>query len=204
MKVVAATNNGAKLKEMRRIMGAEGYEILSMAEAGVKMDIEETGETFAENAAIKARAVCGASGLPSLGDDSGLEVDALDGAPGILSARFAGNHGDDEANNKRLLYLLERTPYIKRTSRFICAVALAMPDGALMQAEGSCEGMIGFDKSGSNGFGYDPLFYVNGYSFADLEDEEKDKISHRGRALKELVERLPGFIEAHSDGINEG
>lgn len=203
MKLVAATNNRGKLAEIRRIMGAAGYQVLSMQEAGVELEIAETGETYAANAIIKARAVCQATGMPSLGDDSGLEVDALDGAPGVYSARFAGKNGDSEANNKHLLYLLERTPYVNRTARFVCVVALALPDDALLQADGSCEGMIGFGKSGENGFGYDPLFFVNGYSFADMNDEEKDKISHRGKALQSLVKKLPGFINAHPAAFSE-
>ncbi len=198
MEFVAATNNQKKLKEIRRILEAEGHTIISLEEAGITSEPEETGETFAENAFIKAKAACEASGKPAIGDDSGLAVDALDGAPGVYSARFAGPQHNDEDNNKKLLQLLERFPYAKRTAHFVCVVALYMPDGSGMQVEGTCAGRIGFAPSGENGFGYDPLFYVGDTSFADMQDKQKDEISHRGAALKRFVQELPVFLEKYN------
>ena len=199
MDIVAATNNAGKLKELRRLFEGSGHRILSMTEAGVTVDVAEDGETFAENAVAKARAVCAAAATFALGDDSGLCVDALDGAPGIHSARFSGTHGDDLANNKKLMQLLERTPYARRTARFECALALAAPDGALLEAEGSCKGMIGLVwGQGKNGFGYDPLFYHDHVCFANMTEEEKDAVSHRGHAVRKLLPSLSGFEAQHS------
>lgn len=198
MEFVAATNNKKKLAELNRLFAGSGHSLVSLAEAGVFGTPEENGVTFADNAYIKARAACKAAGLPAIGDDSGLEVDALSGAPGVLSARFAGNGATDEANNKRLLFLLERTPFAARTAHFVCVLAVVMPNGAEMAVEGRCDGIIGFDESGVNGFGYDPLFYVEGRSLADRSDEEKDEISHRGRAMKELMRQLPKFVNKNS------
>ena len=144
---------------------------------------------------LKARAAFALSGLPTIGDDSGLEVDILSGAPGVESARFAGARVNDEANNQKLLHLLERTPFARRTARFVCVLALLLPSGGGLTVEGRCEGMIGFTKSGQNGFGYDPLFYVDGRSFADRTDEEKDEISHRASAVKLMLEELPNLLE---------
>ena len=191
MEFVIATNNQNKLEEFKRILEPSGHTVLSLADVGVDIEVEETGKTFAENAFLKAKAVCDACGRPTIGDDSGLEVDALDGAPGIYSARFAGEHGDTEANNKKLLALLERFPYAARTARFVCVVAFVMPDGSGMEVEGLCEGRIGFKASqGKNGFGYDPLFFVGNQSFADMAPEEKDKVSHRAMALRRLLQEL--------------
>ncbi len=191
MEFLIATNNEKKLAEMRRLLLPGGHTALGLKEAGILSMPEETGATFAENALIKAKAACQLSGKPTIGDDSGLEVDILSGAPGVLSARFAGSHGDDAANNKKLLYLLERTPFAKRTASFVCVLALQLPSGAGMEVEGRCQGYIGFTKSGENGFGYDPLFYVDGRSFAERSDEEKDAISHRASAVRLLLEELP-------------
>lgn len=197
MEFVAATNNRKKLEELDRILSAAGHKVLSLADIGLSAEAPENGETFAENALQKAEAVCKASGRPTIADDSGLCVDALDGAPGIYSARFAGSHGDDEANNAKLLSLLERKPYAQRKARFVCAVALMMPDGGVLAAEGECEGQIGFAPSGNGGFGYDPLFYINNKSFAELDGEEKDAVSHRAVALRHLLEQLPEFLAQH-------
>ena len=198
MDIVAATNNRGKLDELRRLFEGSGHRILSMAEAGVAVNVNENGETFAQNAALKAKAVCAAAGAVALGDDSGLCIDALDGAPGIHSARFSGGHGDDEANNKKVMHLLERTPYAKRGAHFVCALVLAAPDGALLEAEGVCDGMIGLvAASGKNGFGYDPLFYYNNTSFADMDEAAKDAVSHRGNAVRALREQLDAFAAQH-------
>ncbi len=194
MEFLIATNNKKKLAEMQRLLAAGGHTAKGLAEAGVQSMPEETGATFAENALLKAKAACALSGLPTIGDDSGLQVDILDGAPGIFSARFAGEHASDEANCKKLLYLLERTPFAKRTAHFVCVLALQLPSGAGMEVEGRCDGMIGFSANGENGFGYDPLFYVGGRSFADRSDEEKDEISHRASAVKLLLQELPSVL----------
>lgn len=198
MEFVAATNNKKKLEELGRLLEGSGHTLISLAEAGVQGAPEENGVTFADNAFIKARAACKAADMPAIGDDSGLEVDALAGAPGVHSARFAGNRADDEANNKRLLSLLERTPFAARTAHFTCVLAVVMPNGAELSAEGRCDGIIGFDKSGANGFGYDPLFYVDGRSFSDRTEEEKDEISHRANAMRELLKQLPAFIRTNT------
>lgn len=194
MEFVAATNNQNKLRELASLLEGSGHTVVSLAEAGLSIQPAETGETFAENALIKARAAAKAAGKPALADDSGLEVDALGGDPGVHSARFAGNEATDEENNQKLMRLLERFPYAKRGAHFKSAVVLVTPEGRELVAEGGCDGMIGFAASGENGFGYDPLFYVNGKSFADMTDEEKNAISHRAAAVKAFLRMLPDFL----------
>lgn len=194
MEFVAATNNRGKLAELRRLLLGAGHGVLSLAEAGAAVNPGEDGKTLADNARIKAQAACEACARPCLADDSGLEVDALLGAPGVLSARFAGPGADEDANNKKLLSLLERTPYANRGARFTCVLALALPNRQVLLSSGSCAGRIGFAKSGGNGFGYDALFYIAGRSFADMEDEEKDLISHRAAAIRDFLEKLPAFM----------
>lgn len=195
MEFLVATNNQHKLAELRRILETGGHTAKSLAEVSINTQPAENGDTFAANATIKARAACALSNMPTIGDDSGLEVDALSGAPGILSARFAGNSASDADNNKKLLYLLERTPYASRTASFVCVVALVLPSGAGMEVEGRCKGVIGYEPTGDNGFGYDPYFYVDGRSFAARNDEEKDAISHRGAALRRLMQEIPSFMQ---------
>ena len=195
MKIVAATNNANKLAEIRRILAPLGHEAITMREAGVTVEPEETGETFRENAIIKAETVCGLCGLPTLADDSGLCVDALDGAPGVRSARFAGDAHDDEANNDKLLRLLETVPYAKRTARFVSVIAFRTPEDGGFETEGVCEGRIGFSREGAGGFGYDPLFVVGDETFASMADGQKDAISHRARALRAFAEELARFCE---------
>lgn len=196
MEFIAATNNAHKLAEMQRILEGAGHTLQSLAGAGLAINPEETGQTFAENALIKARAVCQVAGKPAIADDSGLCVDALDGAPGVYSARYAGG-GGDAANNQKLLRNLQSVPAPLRTARFVSAVALVLPGGAALQTTGRCEGEIGFEQSGTNGFGYDPLFYVNGRSFAQMTDAEKDAISHRAVALAQFERQLPAFLAAN-------
>ncbi len=193
MKIVAATNNAKKLEEIRRILAPLGHEAITMREAGVAAEPEETGETFRENAIIKAEAVCTLCGLPTLADDSGLCVDALDGAPGVYSARFAGEAHDDEANNDKLLRLLENVPRAKRTARFVSVIAFRTPKDGGFEAEGVCEGHIGFTREGTGGFGYDPLFVVGNETFASMTDGQKDAISHRAKALRAFAEALARF-----------
>lgn len=194
MVFAVASNNAGKLKEIRRILEAAGHTARSSRELGFEAEVEETGATFAENARLKAQALCSFSGLPTIADDSGLCVDALGGAPGVYSARFCGRHGDDEANNDKLLALLAATPREKRGARFVSAVCLVLPGGAWVTTLGECPGWVGFERRGSNGFGYDPLFYVGQRSYAQLSDSEKDGLSHRGRALALLGQLLADFL----------
>ncbi len=210
MEICAATNNAGKLKELRRILEAQGHTVKSLKELGVTIDPEETGTTFAENAKIKAEAFCQATGLPTVADDSGLCVDALQGAPGVYSARYCGRHGDDEANNDKLLANMENIPAEQRSAKFVSAVCLWMPDGRNLLCMGECPGSIAFArKPGEYGFGYDPLFIPANYGLADgttrpnteqrsysqLTPDEKDAISHRGHAMEKLGQQLAAFLE---------
>lgn len=190
MKLIIASNNAHKLVEIKAILGGVFEEILSMGEAGIRHETVEDGATFMENARKKAREIMELSGCCALADDSGLCVDALGGAPGIYSARFAGAHGDDKANNRLLLEKLRGVE--DRGASFVCAMVLARPDGSFVEAEGRLRGQIGFEETGENGFGYDPLFYVPqlGCTTAQLPPEEKNRISHRFRALQALLEKL--------------
>lgn len=192
MKIIIATHNKHKLQEMSRILSPMGYEVVTDRDLGIELtDAEENGETFLDNARIKAESGCRESGLPCIADDSGLCVDALNGAPGVFSARYSGIHGDDDGNNRKLLSELEGIPTEKRTAHFACAICVSFPDGSEVTATGKCEGYIGYEKKGTNGFGYDPLFMVGDRSLAQMTAEEKDAISHRGNALKELQKILP-------------
>lgn len=190
MKLILASNNEHKLVEIRAILGGEFDEILSLREAGIAHETVEDGSTFLENAEKKAREIMEISGCCALADDSGLCVDALGGAPGIYSARYAGEHGDDKANNRKLLRDLEGVE--DRRAHFACAMVLVRPDGSVVRAEGRMDGVIAFAEAGSNGFGYDPLFYLpqRGCTNAQLSPEEKNAISHRANALHALVEQL--------------
>ena len=192
MKIIIATHNKHKLQEMSRILSPMGYEVVTDRDLGIELtDAEENGETFLDNARIKAESGCRESGLPCIADDSGLCVDALDGVPGVFSARYCGVHGDDDGNNRKLLAELSGVPTEKRTAHFACAICVSFPDGSEVTATGKCEGYIGYEKKGTNGFGYDPLFMVGDRSLAEMTAEEKDAISHRGNALKELQKILP-------------
>ncbi len=191
MKILIATHNKHKLGEMARILEPMGYEVVTDTDLGFTLtEAEENGSTFLENARIKAESGCKESGLPCIADDSGLCVDALGGEPGVFSARYSGEHGDDKGNNEKLLFNLKDVPDEKRTARFVCAICVSFPDGSEITAEGACEGKIGYEYRGNNGFGYDPLFMVGDKSFAELSAEEKDAISHRGNALKNLEKLL--------------
>lgn len=189
-----ASANAKKLAEMRRILEPMGIAVQTAAELGFTQDIEETGTTFAENSALKATTVCNALGIPAIADDSGLCVDALGGAPGVYSARYAGEHGDDTANMNKLLDDMFDVPGRKRTARYVCVITLAMPDGRTLVTEGKCEGIIGQNPKGNNGFGYDPIFKVGMKTMAQLDDAKKDAISHRGNALRKLQAELPAFL----------
>lgn len=187
-RLVIASNNAHKVREIKAILAGRFSEILSMGEAGLTLEVEETGETFRENAVLKARAVAAAAGSFALADDSGLCVDALGGGPGVYSARYSG--GGDGANNRKLMR--EMAGQRDRKARYVCAIALAGPDGSLVTAEGRCEGRIGYEPKGEQGFGYDPLFIVDEYgcAMAELPDEVKNGISHRRRALDGLLMKL--------------
>ena len=190
MKLILASNNAHKLSEMKAILAPYFDEIVSMGEAGIEHETVEDGKTFMENAVKKAKELAELSGCCAIADDSGLCVDALAGGPGVFSARFAGVHGDDKANNALLLKELEGEH--DRGAHYTCAIALAWPDGRLLTAEDYLYGEIAYDERGTNGFGYDPLFLLKelGLRTAELTPEEKNRISHRGKALRKLVEEL--------------
>ncbi|MDK2889350.1 MAG: XTP/dITP diphosphohydrolase [Thermoanaerobacter sp.] len=195
MKLVLATRNPGKVRELSQLLSPLGYEVLSLEHFPGVPEVVENGATFRDNAVKKATAVARHTGQLALADDSGLEVDYLGGAPGVHSARFAGEGHDDRANNEKLLRLLAGVPPEKRTARFRCVVAVATPEGKVFTTEGTCEGVIAEEPRGEGGFGYDPLFYVPscGKTFAELDPEVKNRISHRGRALALMREILAGL-----------
>ena len=195
MNFIIATHNKKKLGELSRILSPLGINAVTAKQVGLTLtDAEETGETFEENAYIKAKSGCDESNMPCIADDSGLMVDALSGAPGVYSARFSGVHGDDEANIDKLLSMLENVPDENRTARFKSAVCCVFPNGDVITVDGVCEGRIGFERRGSGGFGYDPVFMVGDKSFSELTAEEKDAISHRGNALRKLKTELEKYL----------
>lgn len=197
MEFVIATQNKGKLAEMRRILEPLGHTVISAKEAGFAEDVAETGTTFAENAALKATAVAQAVGKPVIADDSGLMVDALDGAPGVYSARYAGEGATDRQRWEKLLRELKDVPKERRTAKFCCAIVLALRGQQPVTFYGECPGYIGPAPLGEDGFGYDPVFYLNDTtSFATLSGEEKDKISHRGRAMAQLEDYLKQLTES--------
>ncbi|MGH2704631.1 MAG: RdgB/HAM1 family non-canonical purine NTP pyrophosphatase [Actinomycetota bacterium] len=186
--LVLASANLHKVEELERLIADWPVRVLTMADLGPWPDVDETGDTYLENARLKAAAVAAATGLPALADDSGIEVDALGGGPGPRSARFAGPDASDEDNNRLLVTLLAGRPPEERTARYRCVAVVVVPRGAEAWAEATCEGRIGFEPRGSGGFGYDPWFIPRGdeRTMAELTTEEKDAISHRGRALRAL------------------
>ena len=198
MDFLIATHNMKKRDELSRILKPVGVRALLAEEAGVDLtDVEETGTTFEENAFLKAQSGCLESGMPCIADDSGLAVDALDGAPGVFSARYSGKHGNDDKNNELLLENLKDVPMERRTARFVSAVCCVFPDGRKITVRGECEGKIAFDLKGNGGFGYDPLFLPEEYegkTMAQLTPEEKDAISHRGKALRLLSKKLEEIL----------
>ncbi len=193
--VVIATKNKGKAKDFEALFTPLGYEVVTMFDVAPNMEIEETGTTFEENAVLKAETLSNALGTIVIADDSGLAVDALDGAPGVYSARYAGDH-DDEANIVKVLENLKGLPEEKRTARFMCALAIAGPDLETTTVFGSCEGIILEEKRGTNGFGYDPIFFVPALNraMAELTPEEKGAISHRGNAIRKLADLLPTLL----------
>lgn len=191
MDFILATNNMKKLAEMQRILSPLGINVVTAKMIGIELpEVEENGKTFEDNAEIKASSACEITKMPSIADDSGLCVDYLDGAPGIYSARFSGEHGNDEKNNDLLLEKLKGVPMEKRTAYYVCAICCIFPDGRRIVVRGECHGHIGFERDGHEGFGYDPLFLINGKSFGRYTAYEKDKISHRGNALRKLAGEL--------------
>lgn len=191
MEMIAATNNSHKLEEIKEILTVLDWEIFSLADVGINIDIPETGKTFEENALIKAREICKLTGQVSIADDSGLEVKALKGRPGVFSARYAGVDGEDKdsANNAKLLEELKDVPWDKRDARFCSVIAIVYPDGNEITARGYINGRIGYEAKGNNGFGYDPIFIIDGLdkTMAELSMEEKNKISHRANALRKVT-----------------
>lgn len=190
MKVILASNNQHKLAEIKKILEPLGYELVSQREAGINIEVEETGTTFEENAALKAEAIYKAAKTPVISDDSGLEVDYLNGAPGVYSHRFAGPDATDEDRCRKLLSELEGVSEEKRTARFVCVICYIDKDGKKSIVRGTCEGTIGTEARGCNGFGYDPVFMYRGSSFAEIPSEEKNKVSHRADALRKFSELL--------------
>lgn len=200
-RIVLATRNQGKVRELASMLRDTGIQVVSLDAFPDAPDVEETGETFAQNALLKALSAARHTGLIALADDSGLEVDALDGRPGVYSARFAGPNATDEDNNRKLLALLQGVPPKRRTARFRSAVALADPQGRSRVVHGACEGVLLSEPRGNGGFGYDPLFLVPAYgqTLAELPLEEKNRISHRGQALRLALQELPAFL-AESQG----
>ena len=195
MRFVLATHNPGKLREMGEILKDFGIEVVSPKDLGITVDVEETGSTFAENAMLKAKAICKAADLPAIADDSGLCVDALNGAPGVYSARYGGEGLDDRGRYMLLLSSLRGAP--TRAAHFACAVACAFPNGDTLTAEGRCDGSIAYAPLGEGGFGYDPVFLLpgTGKTFGQLTQEEKPAVSHRGRALREFSEKLETYLK---------
>ena len=207
MDFILATNNMKKLAEMQRILSPLGINVVTAKMLGITLpEVVEDGDTFEANAKIKAESACKITGLPAIADDSGLCVDYLGGYPGIYSARFANieihgdecvdneKNADDEDNNNLLLEKLKGVAENDRTAYYVCAISCIFPDGKEISVRGECHGIIGFERDGNAGFGYDPLFIINGKSFGKYEGEEKDKISHRGKALRSFAEELKKII----------
>lgn len=197
MRIILASNNADKLREVREILAPAGIEVLSQSEAGCHFEAEENGTTFVENARIKAKAAVEATGMPCVADDSGLEVNAMGGGPGIYSSRFCGDAGYPETC-RRIMEIVDGSD--DRGARFKCAVVCVFPNGDELVCEGVVEGSIGRVYEGEHGFGYDPIFVPEGHrhSMACLSDEEKNAISHRGRAFRNFAERLSNYMEIHA------
>lgn len=199
--VVLATRNRGKLREFERLLDGLDIGLHPLSDFTHAGEVEENGETFEENAVKKAKEVSGATGLVAIADDSGLVVDALDGRPGVMSARYAGKDATDSDNNQKLLEELKGVSREKRSAAFVCIIAAADPSGRVVTAAGRCDGLIAFEPRGEGGFGYDPLFYLpdQGCTMAELPPDLKNSISHRGRAVKKLREILPGFLKQRGD-----
>lgn len=194
-RIVFATSNQGKMREVRMILKDLGWEILSMEEAGIHIDVEENGSTFEENALIKARAIHQRCGGVVLADDSGLEIDCLNKEPGIYSSRYLGEDTPYEVKNRIILERLEKIEGPKRSARFVCAIGAVLPDGTELTAKAAVEGTIAREQAGDGGFGYDPIFYIEelGKTMAELDGDEKNRISHRGKALRAMKEKLKAY-----------
>ncbi len=191
MKLVVATNNQGKVKELKKLLEPLGFEPVSLKDEGIEIEVVEDGETFAENARLKAEAVYNIVHCPVIADDSGLEIDFLDGAPGIYSARYAGENATDKERMEKVLSELEGTDESLRTARFVCALYCILDDETEYSVLGTCDGVIGTEPVGENGFGYDPIFVLpDGRTMAELDASEKNEISHRANALRRLAEVL--------------
>ena len=190
----AATNNAKKLKQIQRILNALGHDAKTLKELGIEVEIEENGTTFAENAVIKAKTIADICKMPTISDDSGLEVDYLDGAPGVYTARYAGENATDDENIDKLLAALDGVAQEKRTAAFVSSVCLYVPvengEDISVVCTGRCKGWIGYERVGNGGFGYDPIFMVENTSYSEMSAEDKDAISHRGQALRLLGEEI--------------
>lgn len=199
MKFVLASKNPHKLEEIQKILSEFGIEVVLESDVGVDLEVEETGTTFEENAALKAEAVMKATGLPAIADDSGLCVDALNGAPGVYSARYGGEGLDDQGRYKLLLQAMQGQ--MDRRCKFVSCVCCAFPNGDQVTARGECPGTLAYAPQGENGFGYDPIFFVPSLrkTFAQLTGEEKNKISHRGASLAQFRERLKEYFAEHGE-----
>ena len=196
MKIFIATKNQKKLVELERILTPMGFDVICEKDLDFPLDeVEETGTTFEENAILKAKAGLAATGYISVADDSGLCVDYLNGAPGVFSARYSGEHGNDDLNNKKILSELEGVPEEKRGAKYVAAIACVFPDGRQFTVRGECHGKIATEEVGNCGFGYDPLFISELGCFGLVPPEQKDSISHRGKALKLFKEELKKYIE---------
>lgn len=191
-KIIFATGNEGKMKEIRLLLEDLGVKILSLKEAGIHLEIQENGTTFEENAVIKARAVMEETGTLVLADDSGLEIDYLNGEPGVYSARYLGEDTSYRIKNQNLIDRLRGVPEEKRTARFVCVIAAVFPDGRILTTRGTIEGIIGYEERGDGGFGYDPIFWLPEYgcSTAELSMEKKNELSHRGKALSAMKKEL--------------
>ena len=191
-RIIFATGNAGKMAEIKEILADLEIPVLSMKEAGITADILENGKSFEENADIKAKAIMELTGDVALADDSGLEIDYLNGEPGIYSARYMGEDTSYKIKNQSLIERLEGVPDEKRTARFVCAISAALPDGRILRSRGTIEGIIGYEERGENGFGYDPIFYLPEYqrTTAEPSPEMKNELSHRGKALRIMKEKL--------------
>lgn len=195
MKFVIATHNNHKVTEFKRILEPLSIEVMSQKDAGIDVEVIEDGTTFAQNAQIKAQAVSKAANCVAIADDSGICIDAFDGGPGIYSARFLGEDTPYTEKNAIILDRLKDVPVEKRGARYVCAICCVFPNGDVISTEGICEGKIGYQPKGQNGFGYDPIFMVGDLTLAEITDGEKDKISHRGVALKKFVKELKMYLQ---------
>ncbi len=195
LKFVIATHNNHKVTEFKRILEPLGVEVVSQRDAGLDVEVVENGASFAENAKLKAESVSRVGNCVAIADDSGICIDAFDGGPGIYSSRFLGEDTPYTEKNAIILDRLKDVPDEKRTARYVCAICCIFPNGDVIETEGRCEGKMGYESKGGNGFGYDPIFMVDDRSLAEISDAEKDEISHRGVALKKFVEELKSYLK---------